>query len=128
MNEELETLVVSGKEMDKKLVVEILSPYVRLDRDSCSIRPLEAWNLLRAEQKILLYLLARKAMVALDFGLPAEGGTPSEVAQDTGLKTGTANPALRGLLKDKILAQSKDRRYYIPNHAIERVKTMFSEQ
>ena len=127
MTDELEALVVSGKDVDRKLVADILAPYVRLDKDVLNIRPLEAWNELKAQPKILIYLLSRKAMLALDFSLIAEGGTPSEVANDTGLKQGTVNPALRGLLGDRLVAQDKDGRYFIPNHAIERVKALIAE-
>jgi DNA-binding MarR family transcriptional regulator len=128
MNDELESLVVSGKDMDRRLVAEILTPYVRLDRDGCNIRPLEDWSKLKAQAKILLYLLSRKAMLALDFGLPIEGATAGDVANDTGLKKGTVNPALRELLSDRLIDQAKDGRYFIPNHAIERVKAMLGEK
>ncbi|MBI4596412.1 MAG: hypothetical protein HY730_08565 [Candidatus Tectomicrobia bacterium] len=128
MNDELESLVVSGKDIDRKLVAQILSPYVKLDKDVSNIRPLEGWNTLKAYEKILVYLLSRKAMVALDFGLPSEGASAGEAARDTGLKTGTVNPALRGLLDDRLVDQGKDNRYFIPNHAIEKVKAILSRQ
>ena len=128
MSSELEDLVVSGKELDKKLVSEVLSPYLRLDKDTCSIRPLGAWNELNANQKILLHLVARKAMVALGFDLAAEGAMASEVIGETGLKKGTVHPALRILLKDRMIDQSKDRRYSVPNYAAEQIKTMLSHE
>jgi len=129
MTDELESLVVSGKDINRKLVADILAPYLRLDKDVCNIRPVGGWDALKAYQKILLYLLSRKAMVALEFGIPAEGATAGEVAKDTGLKTGTVNPALRELLDDdRLIDQGEDSRYFIPNHAIERVKTMLSKK
>lgn len=128
MNDELESLVVNGKDMDRRLVAEILAPYVRLDKDGCNIRPLESWNNLEARAKILLYLLSRKAMLALNFGLPIEGATAGEVVADTGMKKGTVNPRLRWLLSDRLIDQAKDGRYFVPNHAIERVKTMLRKK
>lgn len=125
---ELEDLIVSGDELDKKLVAEILDPYVRLDKDKCTIRPTEGWMRLSEEQKILVYLLARKAMVALSFDLTIEGATASEVVQDTGVKKGTAHPALRKLLGDRLLEQSEHSRYFVPNYAIPRIKSMLSEK
>lgn len=121
---ELEELVVNGTEMDRKLVAEILISYVRLDKENCDIRPTEEWNRLSPEQKILAYLIARKAMVALGFNLPVEGSKASEVVQATGVKSGTAYPALRKLFGDRIVEQSPDRRYFVPNHAIPQVKLM----
>jgi hypothetical protein len=126
---ELENLIVSGKELDQKLVAEVLAPYVRLDKETCKMRPLASWNTLRSRPKILLYLLSRKAMVALGFELAQEGATAGEVIEDTGLKKGTVHPALRALLlDDRFIDQDKDGRYFIPNYAIERVKAMLSEE
>ena len=126
MNDELESLLVSGKEVDKKLVAEMLSPYLRIDKETCDVRPLSSWDDLKAYEKILLYLLARKAMIALGLNLPEENASPTEIMLSTGLKQGTINPTLRRLLGDGVVGQTKERKYYIPNFAIEKVKTMIS--
>ena len=128
MSDELESLLVNGKEMDKKLVAEILEPYLRIDKETCDIRPLSSWSDLRANVKILLYLIARKAMAALDLPLSEEKVSATEIIQKTGLKKGTVNPALRNLFEDRVIEQSKDRKYYIPNHVLEKVKAMIGEK
>ena len=128
MNDELESLLVSGKEVDKKLVAEILEPYLRIDKETCDIRPLTSWSDLKANIKILLYLIARKAMVALGLPLSEEKASATEIMQKTGMKKGTVNPALRNLYEDRIIEQSKDKKYSIPNHALEKVKAMISEK
>jgi len=125
---ELEDLIVSGEELDKKLVAEILAPYVQLDKDKCTIRPTEGWMRLSEGQKILVYLIARKAMVALSFNLPIEGATAGEVVQDTGVKKGTAHPVLRKLLGERLLEQFKDNRYIVPNYAIPQIRSMLAEK
>lgn len=125
---ELKDLIVSGEELDKELVAEILASYVRLDKDKCTIRPTEGWTQLSEEQKILVYLLARKAMVALSFNLTIERATASEAVQDTGVKKGTVHPALRKLRGDRLLEQSKDGRYFVPTYAIPRIKSILSEK
>ena len=127
MNDELESLLVTGKEVDKKLVAEMLSPYLRIDKETCDIRPLSSWDDLRAYRKILIYLVARKAMVALGLNLPEENASATEIMLSTGLKQGTVNPTLRRLLEDGVVAQTKERKYYIPNYAIEKVKAIVSE-
>ncbi len=127
MNDELESLLVSGKEIDQRLVTEILSPYIRIDKETCDIRPLSAWGNVKAYVKILLYLVARKAMVALNMDLPEESTSATEIMHSTGLKKGTVNPALRVLFGNRIVEQTKERRYYIPNHALEKVKAMITE-
>jgi hypothetical protein len=129
MNDELESLFVSGKEMDAKLVVEILKPFLQIDKETCDIRPLSSWNDLRAKTKILLYLIARKAMVAKGLPLTEEKASATEIMQKTGMRKGTVNPALRSLLEDdRLLEQSEDRKYQVPNFAVERVKAMISEE
>ncbi len=127
MNDELESLLVSGKEVDKKLVAEILSPYLRIDKETCDTRPLSSWDDLTAYRKILIYLVARKAMVALGLNLPEENASATEIMLNTGVKQGTVNPTLRRLLEEGVVAQTKERKYYIPNYAIEKVKAIVSE-
>jgi len=127
MNDELESLLVSGKEVDKKLVAEILEPYLRIDKETCDIRPLSSWSDLKTNIKILLYLIARKAMVALGLPLSEERASATEIMQKTGMKKGTVNPALRNLFEDRVIEQFEDKKYYISNHALEKVKAMISK-
>ena len=126
MSNELEDLLVDGKEMDKKLVAELLSPYVKIDKNTREIRPLGAWNDASANVKILIYLLARKAMIALGLNLDEEAATNSQIINDTGIKKGTVHPAVRQLYSDKIIEQTKGKKYYVPNYSIEKVKSMMS--
>lgn len=126
---ELNALVVSGAAEDRKLVGEILRPYVQLDKENCEIRPTGEWAKLSPEKKILVYLVARKTMVVLDdFDLSVESAKAGEVVQATGVKSGTAYPILRKLLtEDSLIEQLKDKTYRVPNHAIPKVKDMLSK-
>jgi DNA-binding transcriptional ArsR family regulator len=128
MDDALEALVVGKKKLDRKLVADILSPYVRLDKDACNISPLEGWLGLGTDLKILVYLLARKAMVLLRFGLEGEGAIVSEIARDTDLKLSTVTSVLRKMYAEGILDRAKDRRYFVPNDAVERVRERFRRQ
>lgn len=128
MTDELEDLLVSGKELDRKLVAEILSPYLKIDKETCNIRPLSIWNDVKTYIKILLFLIARKAMKALGLDLLEEAVSPVEIIRSTGLKAGTVHPGLKLLLEHyRVVEQNADGKYYIPNHAIEKVKVMISE-
>ena len=122
MNDELEALVISEKKLDRKLLADILSPYIRLDKDTSNISPLEAWLGLGTDLRILVYLLARKAMVLLRFDLEAERATASEIARNTNLKQDAVNPLLRKMYAEGILDRSKGRRYFVPDDVIERVR------
>ena len=127
----LEDLIVSGAELDRELVAQILVPFVRLDKDDASIRPIGEWLRLDAEGKILIYLLARKAMKALGFELPTdqEAAGPSEISEATGVKMGTVGPKVRDLLNRRVLAQpAGTKQYLVPNHAVEEIRAKFATQ
>ena len=127
MDDALEALVVSEKKLDRKMLADILSPYVRLDKDTSNISPLEAWLGLGTDLKILVYLLARKAMVLLRFGLEAERTTASEVARDTNLKLDAVTPLIRKMYAEGILDRSKGRRYFVPDDVIDRVREKLNQ-
>jgi DNA-binding MarR family transcriptional regulator len=122
MDDELEALVIGEKKLDRKLLADILSPYVRLDKDTSNISPLEAWLGLGTDLRVLVYLLARKAMILLRFDLEAERATASEIARNTNLKQDAVNPLLRKMYAEGILDRSKGRRYFVPDDVIERVR------
>ena len=112
MSKNLEDLLVDGKEIDKELIAEVLSPYIQIDKNTCEIRPLNAWNDTKANARILIYLLARKAMIALGLDISEEASSTAEIIKSTGLKSGTVYPAVRQLFSDKILEQTKDKKYF----------------
>ncbi len=124
---DLESLVVSGTELDRKLVAQILAPYVQLDKDASNIRPTDAWGSLSQEDKIIVYLVARKAMKALSFNIPFEEASASEIVRDTGVKSGTAHPALRKLLGENILRQTDSKKYMVPAYGIPAVRARLSK-
>jgi DNA-binding IclR family transcriptional regulator len=72
--------------------------------------------------RVLVYLLARKAMILLRFDLEAERATASEIARNTNLKQDAVNPLLRKMYAEGILDRSKGRRYFVPDDVIERVR------
>jgi len=122
MDDELEALVIGEKKLDRKLLADILSPYVRLDKDTSNISPLEAWLGLGTDLRVLVYLLARKAMILLRFDLEAERATAKEIARNTNLKQDAVNPLLRKMYAEGILDRSKGRRYFVPDDVIDRVR------
>lgn len=129
MPDELDNLLVSGEELDRKLVADILSPYVRIDKEALSIRPLSPWNDLKAYNKILIFLLSKKAMKALGLSIEEEAASTTEVIKNTGLISGTVYPALKSLLEDdRVIARAARGKYFIPNYALEKVKQMITEK
>jgi len=121
----LEDLVVSSKEINRDLVAEVLSPFIRIDRDDCEIVPTSNWRLLSNDTKTLLYLTARKAMVALDMPLTQEAATPQEIERETGVIGNSLRPLLKRLLSQRLVTREHSR-YLVPNHALSAVKNYIS--
>ena len=126
--DDLEALVIGEKKLDRKLVADILAPYVRLDRNTRNISPMEAWLGLGTDLKILVYLIARKAMMLLRFGLEAERATANEIADDTNLKLDAVNRLLRNMYAEGLLERSKGRRYFVPDDVLDRVMERLRQQ
>ena len=126
--DDLEALVIGEKQLDRKLVADILAPYVRLDRNTRNISPMEAWLGLGTDLKILVYLIARKAMMLLRFGLEAERATANEIADDTNLKLDAVNRLLRNMYAEGLLERSKGRRYFVPDDVLDRVMERLRQQ
>lgn len=122
MTDQLDDLFVSGKEVDQELVVKILTPFLRIDKDSCSIVPSERWLELSNELKVLLFLVARKAMKLRGLAIDYEGALPAELEKETGLKGGSIRPRLKDLFERKIINRTEDARYFVPNYSLTKIK------
>ena len=124
MTNQLDELFVNGKEVDRELVAKILAPFLRIDKDSCSIVPTERWLKLNNKLKIILFLVARKAMKLRDLPIDNEGATPAEIETETGIKGGSIRPKLKGFFEDKTINRTEDARYFVPNYSLTKIKTM----
>ncbi len=124
MSNQLDELFVSGKEVDQELVANILSPFLKIDRDSCAIVPNEQWLELNNELKIILFLVARKAMKFRGLAIDNEGALPSEIERETGVKGGSVRPKLKELLEQRIINKTDDGRYVVPSYSFSKIKTM----
>jgi DNA-binding transcriptional ArsR family regulator len=118
----LEDLVVDARELDRELVGTLLRPYLRIDRATCEIIPLEPWDNAPNEVRVLLYLLARRAMRALDLALDRAEASPVEIERATGIPGGSVRPALKRLLKARVVAKQDRIGYIVPNYAMSRVR------
>jgi hypothetical protein len=119
----LEELVVDAREIDRELVATFLKPYLRIDGPTCGILPQEGWAEIPNEARVLLYLVARKAMVALNLPVPQEGASPQEIERATGIPGGSVRPALKRLLKGKLVERDLAHGYIVPNYAMLRARS-----
>lgn len=124
MSNQLDELFVSGKEVDQGLVAGILSPFLKIDLDSCSIVPSEYWLELHNELKVILFLVARKAMKVRGLSVDKEGALPSEIEEQTGMKGGSVRPNLKNLFEQRIIKKTDDSRYFVPNYSLVKIKTL----
>jgi hypothetical protein len=118
----LEELVVDAREVDRELVGTLLKPYLRIDRETCAILPQPGWAEVPNEARVLLYLVARKAMRALALAIPAEAASPLEIERATGIPGGSVRPALKRLLKGRLVERELGGGYIVPNYAILRAR------
>lgn len=122
MTSPLDKLLVDSRELDAQLLADVLEPYVRIDKSSREIRGTHSWTKLTLQQRALAYLLARKAMVALDLLPPEEeGARPIHMETSIGAQGNVLRKALSLLYKQR-LVDKRGRSYYIPNHSVEAVK------
>ncbi len=118
---DLEELLVSGQELDQRLVAGVLTQLLRIDKDTCAIRPQQAWARASNDARILAYLLARKAMIALGLPLEREAAAPSEVIAETGIPKGSVHPGLIRLHQNRpqLVDRDDSSRYLVPGWAVD---------
>lgn len=119
MMADLKDLIVNRQELDQQLLAEVLMPYVGIDPDRQEVVPKEGWRNLRPASRVLIVLLARKAMCAMpEVALEDEGMSSKALEEATGVRGGTLRPTLSRLKNKTLVAQDGQRRYYVPTHAV----------
>lgn len=116
----LDDLLVDEEKLNEELLTELLSDYIRIGNDSGSLVPQPAFEELNSKQKTTVVLLAQRARFELDMA-DSEELTPTEIADESGLKKGTIYPAVRDLEAADI-AVSDDGDYQIPPYNLTRAK------
>lgn len=112
---DLGELLVDEEELNRELLYTTLSPFICISKTSNKIIPTENYSELSEKNKILVFLLAKKAMKILNLGVEKESANPTEVSQNTGVKYGTVKPTLSYLARENILAKNSTG-YYVPNY------------
>ncbi|MCO8254527.1 hypothetical protein NKF26_12010 [Haladaptatus sp. AB618] len=115
-----EDLLVDEEEINEDLLVNTVSTYTKIGSESGELVPQKAYQALTAKEKIAVVLLAQKARYELEM-VDEEWLSPTEIANLSGIKSGTVFPAVRGLEEDNY-AQNDDGSYRIPTVNIEKTK------
>ena len=109
---------------DKKLIVEILKPYVTIDKEGI-ISFLDKYENLKSREKILVYLICRKAMTLKNIiDTDEEPMSPKGISQNARISGGSAKDISRDVILKKIVKKEK-RKYSIPNYNLKKVKEVF---
>ncbi|WP_152043482.1 hypothetical protein [Salinigranum salinum] len=116
----LEDLLVDEEQMNEELLTNLLADYVGIGSDSGSLVPTPAFEELTAKQQIVVVLLAQRARHELEM-VESEQLTPTEISEESGIKTGTIYPSVRDL-EDEDIAVGNDGSYHIPPYNFTKAK------
>jgi len=105
--------------VDKKLVVEILKPFVTIDNEG-TIDFTEEYEKLNENKRALVYFVSKKAMVLREVPEIVESIGPTELSRKAHISESSAKHAIFRDYK-KILKKEKNG-YIIPNHKLKQVK------
>lgn len=124
MSDPLQSLVVDAQDVDRGRLADLLQERARVDPKQGVIRFLPGvQERATIAQRIIIALLGRKALSLLDES-HADGLTPAELSEATGVRGGSLRPSLKRLADDGVATKNGDSRYTIPVHAFERAVEM----
>lgn len=115
--EKLKELLVEQEEVLEDLILESLRGIVSLDSKTGEVYPTQRYGKLKAEAKICVYLMAKKAAHLLRLSV-AEAVSAKTMRERTGMPLGTVNPNLRTLVGKGVIAQNEEKEYYMPAHGL----------
>jgi len=122
----LRELLVDATAVDRDAIAAALRGRIGIDSRSGRLVLSPTYNDLDARRKVLSILLARKAALLLKLA-ESEAVANKEVAELTGLPSGTSAPSLKSLRELRLVSQDASKAYYIPNaqlrNAIEFINT-----
>jgi len=118
-------MVDENEPLDKKLVAELIEPFVESIGKNKVVEYTEKFDKSPAWMKTSVYLCVRKVLLDQKIVEKEEVG-PKEIAEDTGISEGSAKDISRDK-KLKSIISKKGRNYFIPNHKLNRVKKLLQE-
>lgn len=114
-----EIFVNKNVPVDKKLIVEILKPFVTIDNEGI-LDFTEEYEKLNENKRALVYFVAKKAMVLREIPAIIEPIGPTELSRNAHISESSAKHAIFRDFK-KILKKEKNG-YTIPNHKLKQIK------
>lgn len=105
------------------MLLDILLPYLIIDPEEKRVYFTEKGHEQSSGDRILLFLLARKAMYAEKL-VESEKVLPKSIIDDLGFKRGTLHPALKKM-RDKGFVFASNGQYSVPNYQLHQIKKHF---
>jgi len=105
--------------IDKKLIVEILKPFVTIDNEGI-LEFNEDYEKLTENKRALVYFVAKKAMILREIPGIAEATGPTELSRKAHI---SENSAKHAIFRDyKKILKKEGEGYTIPNHKLKKIK------
>lgn len=118
----LEKLYIDKNKIDRELLTYLLIDYINIDKDTLKPVFKSGYKDLKERQKVLVYLLYRRALVTLgDIENSKIGRSPKEIAKVTGINYNSVRGYLSQL--NSLIEKEKAKGgYYIPSYNLSLVK------
>lgn len=126
MVDPLEEIFTSEKELDPELLASILRPFVKINVETNSVFFTDAGNDLPLNDRLLLFLVARKTLKFKE-KIETEEISPSEIIAETGFKAGSVHPGLKQL-REQGWVISRGGKYFIGNYQLAKIKKFFESE
>jgi len=120
----LKDLVIKSSKEAERILYIVLKDYVRFDEETKDIIFLEKFYELSEKEKVLLTLLAYKALEILGW-IEDSSLSPKKVSEKTGVNYGTTRDFLSKLSRDKIIMKTDRGRYGIDISRLRNIASMF---
>jgi len=115
----------SALEDQREVLADTVFPFARIDGETLDVRFTKEGELLTVREKLLVFLLARKALL-MGNKIPLEAVSPSEIERATSISGGTIRPVLRKLVDEKLIRE--DNGYFVPNSRIKEINSILSKK
>jgi hypothetical protein len=123
-NDPLKKLFTDDDNVDTNDLFDLLSPFVRLNRTTKNIIFLDAIHNQTTKNRLLVFLLAKKALFLLG-ETENDKVKPQTIVEETGIPRGSVLPGLKSLREPKggNLVSSKRGEYFISSYQISKIKS-----
>lgn len=123
-NEVLKQLFTDDNDINANELFDLLSPFIKINKSDKSIIFLDPALKHSLKNKIILFLLAKKALFLLK-EIETDRVRSTDIIKETGIPKGSVNPTLKLLKETKgssLVTSDKDG-YYITSYQVAKIKT-----